>query len=91
MCCIVFGLCCQVINLRTIRPLDRNAIIQSVRKTSRLVTVEEGWPQHGVGAEIVTLVNEECFDALDAPPLRVTGLYSFGTLTHLPGHCSAEP
>jgi pyruvate dehydrogenase E1 component beta subunit len=67
------GISVEVINLRSIRPLDRDTIIASVRKTSRLVTVEEGWPQHGVGAEIVTMVNEECFDALDAPPLRVSG------------------
>ncbi len=62
-----------MINLRSIRPLDRDTILASVRKTSRLVTVEEGWPQHGVGAEIIALVNEEAFDALDAPPIRVTG------------------
>jgi len=67
------GISAEVINLRTIRPLDRNAIINSVKKTSRLVTVEEGWPQHGVGAEIVSLINEEAFDYLDAPPLRITG------------------
>jgi len=67
------GISAEVINLRSIRPLDRETILVSVRKTSRLVTVEEGWPQHGVGAEIISLVNEECFDYLDAPPLRVTG------------------
>jgi len=44
-----------------------------VKKTSRLVTVEDGWPQHGVGAEIQALVNESCWDFLDAPPARVTG------------------
>ena len=67
------GIDCEIINLRSIRPLDRECIISSVRKTSRLVTVEEGWPQHGVGAEIVALVTEQCFDYLDAPPIRVTG------------------
>jgi len=67
------GISAEVINLRSIRPLDRETIINSVKKTSRLVTVEEGWPQHGVGAEILSLVNEEAFDYLDAPPLRITG------------------
>ena len=49
----------QVINLRTLKPLDRDTIVNSVRKTHRLVTAEEGWPQSGVGAELVALVNEE--------------------------------
>ena len=66
------GIDVEVINLRTIRPLDKDAIIASVKKTSRLVTVEEGWPQHGVGSEIIALVNENAFDWLDAPPIRVT-------------------
>jgi len=66
------GIDVEVINLRTIRPLDRDTVIKSVKKTSRLVTVEEGWPQHGVGSEIITMVNEYAFDYLDAPPLRVT-------------------
>jgi pyruvate dehydrogenase E1 component beta subunit len=48
-----------VINLRTLKPLDRDTIVNSVRKTHRLVTAEEGWPQSGVGAELVALVNEE--------------------------------
>jgi pyruvate dehydrogenase E1 component beta subunit len=52
------GISAEVINLRSIRPLDRDAIIQSVKKTNHLVTVEEGWPQHGVGAEIAALVME---------------------------------
>ena len=68
------GIECEVINLRTIRPLDRPAIIQSVKKTNRLVSVEEGWPQHGVGAEIAACVMEsEAFDYLDAPMERVCG------------------
>lgn len=68
------GISAEVINLRTIRPLDRDAILKSVKKTGRLVTVEEGYPQHGVGAEIVSLVTEdETFDYLDAPPRRITG------------------
>jgi pyruvate dehydrogenase E1 component beta subunit len=68
------GISCEVINLRTIRPLDREAIIKSVKKTNRLVSVEEGWPQHGVGAEIAGLMMEsEAFDYLDAPMERVCG------------------
>lgn len=68
------GISTEVINLRTIRPLDRPAIIESVKKTNRLVTVEEGWPQHGVGAEIAALIMEsEAFDYLDAPIERVAG------------------
>jgi len=62
------GISVEVINLRTIRPLDRDAIIQSVKKTNRLVTVEEGWPQCGVGSEICALLMESSgFDYLDAP------------------------
>ncbi len=68
------GISAEVINLRTIRPLDRDTIIKSVKKTGRVLTVEEGWPQSGVGAEVITLVNEtEAFDYLDAPPARITG------------------
>ena len=64
----------EVINLRSIRPLDRPAIIESVMKTNRIVSVEEGWPQHGVGAEIAALLMEsEAFDYLDAPMERVAG------------------
>ena len=65
---------CEVINLRSIRPLDRRAIVESVKKTHRLVTVEEGWPCFGVGAEIAGLCMEsEAFDHLDAPMERLTG------------------
>jgi len=67
------GISAEVINLRTIRPLDRETILNSVKKTNRLVTVEEGWPQSGVGAEIISLVNEFAFDFLDAPPERICG------------------
>ena len=64
----------EVINLRTIKPLDRYTIINSVKKTNRLVSVEEGWPQHGVGAEIAGIMMEtEAFDHLDAPMCRLTG------------------
>src|SRR5690606_20123256 len=63
----------EVIDLRTIRPMDTQTIIESVKKTGRLVTIEEGWPQSGVGAEISARVMEHAFDYLDAPVLRVTG------------------
>ena len=65
---------CEVINLRSLRPLDRPTIIESVKKTNRIVNVEEGWPQHGVGAEIAALLMEsDAFDYLDAPMERVCG------------------
>jgi len=68
------GISAEVINLRSLRPLDRDAIINSVKKTSRLLSLEEGWPQCGVGAEIISIVNEtEAFDFLDHPPVRLTG------------------
>lgn len=68
------GISAEVINLRSIRPLDRDSIIKSVVKTNRLVTVEEGWPQSGLGAEICGIMMEsEAFDYLDAPVERVTG------------------
>lgn len=67
------GIDCEVINLRTIKPLDRETILASVKKTHRVVTVEEGWPQSGVGAEIAAFLQEDAFDELDAPILRVTG------------------
>jgi len=68
------GISAEVINLRTIRPLDIETIVQSVKKTSRVVSVEEGWPFAGIGAEIAMTVVEHCFDWLDAPPARVAGL-----------------
>lgn len=59
---------CEVINLLSLRPLDRPTIIESIKKTNRIVNVEEGWPQHGVGAEIAGLIMEsDAFDYLDAP------------------------
>jgi pyruvate dehydrogenase E1 component beta subunit len=67
------GIEAEVIDLRTIRPMDTELIIQSVKKTGRCVTVEEGWPQSGVGAEIVAVLMERAFDYLDAPVVRVTG------------------
>ena len=63
----------QVINIRSLKPLDRDTIVNSVRKTHRVIALEEGWPQCGVCAEIIAVVNEECFDDLDAAPERVTG------------------
>ncbi|MCC9622975.1 pyruvate dehydrogenase complex E1 component subunit beta [Thalassospira sp. MA62] len=67
------GISAEVINLRTIRPLDINTIVRSVMKTNRLVTVEEGWHFSGIGAEIASVVMEHAFDYLDAPVARVTG------------------
>ena len=67
------GISAEVINLRTIRPLDIATIARSVKKTNRIVSVEEGWPYAGIGSEIVMQVIEHCFDDLDAPPVRVCG------------------
>ena len=67
------GIEAEIIDLRTIRPMDVDTIIASVQKTGRCVTVEEGWPQSGVGAEIAARVMERAFDWLDAPVVRVTG------------------
>ena len=63
----------EVIDPRTLRPLDLDTILQSVRKTNRCVIVEEGWPHGGVGANLAALVQEQAFDWLDAPVGRVTG------------------
>jgi pyruvate dehydrogenase E1 component beta subunit len=63
----------EVIDLRTLKPMDAETIIESVKKTGRLVTIEEGWKQSGVGAEIAARMMEEAFDYLDAPVMRVTG------------------
>jgi pyruvate dehydrogenase E1 component beta subunit len=65
------GIAAEVVDLRTIRPMDHATILESVKKTNRLVTVEEGWGPMGVGAEIVARITEHGFDYLDAPPLRV--------------------
>ncbi|MBF0167468.1 MAG: pyruvate dehydrogenase complex E1 component subunit beta [Alphaproteobacteria bacterium] len=67
------GIEAEVINLLSLRPLDSAAIIESVKKTNRLVTVEEGWPFAGIGAEIAALVMDQAFDWLDAPVNRVAG------------------
>ena len=79
------GVSAEVINLRSIRPMDRKAIVDSVKKTNHIVTVEEGWPQSGVGAEIAELCMEsgagreggrvaDAFNYLDAPLERITGV-----------------
>jgi acetoin:2,6-dichlorophenolindophenol oxidoreductase subunit beta len=67
------GVDAEMIDPRTLRPLDLDTILESVRKTHRLVIVEEGWPHGGVGANIAALVAEQAFDHLDAPIQRVTG------------------
>jgi pyruvate dehydrogenase E1 component beta subunit len=67
------GIEAEVIDLRTLRPLDTETIIASVKKTSRAVTVEEGWQQSGVGAEVAARIMEHAFDYLDAPVGRVSG------------------
>jgi pyruvate dehydrogenase E1 component beta subunit len=66
------GIDAEVIDLRTLRPLDHETVVRSVMKTNRLVTVEEGWGPMGVGAEVAARVVEHAFDYLDAPPLRVS-------------------
>jgi pyruvate dehydrogenase E1 component beta subunit len=67
------GIEAEVIDLRTIRPLDTETVLNSVRKTNRLVSVEEGWPFAGIGAELSALMMEQAFDDLDAPVVRVHG------------------
>ena len=66
------GIEAEVIDLRTIRPLDTQTVVESVKKTNRIVTCEESWRFMGVGAEICATVVNEAFDYLDAPPTRVT-------------------
>ncbi len=65
------GIDAEVIDLRTLRPLDHETIVESVKKTNRLVTAEEGWGPMGVGAEVIARVIDQAFDYLDAPPARV--------------------
>ncbi len=67
------GIEAEVINLRTLRPMDTATVVESVMKTNRLVNVEEGWPVSGIGAEIAAVLMEQAFDHLDAPVARVTG------------------
>ena len=68
-----YGVETEVINLRTVKPLDVEAIVKSVKKTGHLMAVESGFPAFGVGAEILALTMEYAFDYLDAPAVRVTG------------------
>jgi pyruvate dehydrogenase E1 component beta subunit len=68
------GIEAEVIDLRTLRPLDIETVLASVRKTNRIVTVEEGWPVCSIASEIAARVTAEAFDYLDAPPLAVTGV-----------------
>ena len=68
------GIQAEVINLRTIRPLDTATLVASVEKTNRLVSVEEGWPFAGIGAELCAVMMEQAFDHLDAPVSRVCGV-----------------
>jgi pyruvate dehydrogenase E1 component beta subunit len=66
------GIEAEVIDLRTLKPMDTDTIVESVKKTGRAVTVEEGWAQSGVGAEIAARIMEKAFDYLDAPVARVS-------------------
>jgi len=70
---VAAGVDVELIDLRTLRPLDMPTVIESVKKTGRCVTVEEGWPQGSIGSEIAARLMEEAFDYLDAPVMRVTG------------------
>ncbi|HXH51740.1 MAG TPA: pyruvate dehydrogenase complex E1 component subunit beta [Terriglobia bacterium] len=68
------GIDAEVVDPRTLRPLDTETILQSIRKTNRAVIVEEGWPFCGIGAQVVDTIQHQAFDYLDAPILRVTGI-----------------
>jgi pyruvate dehydrogenase E1 component beta subunit len=68
------GIEAEVINLRSLRPFDATTVVESVKKTNRIVSVEEGWPFAGIGAEVAMQVVEHAFDWLDAPPMRVHGV-----------------
>jgi pyruvate dehydrogenase E1 component beta subunit len=67
------GISAEIIDLRTLRPFDVETVVASVKKTNRVVAVEEGWPFAGIGSEVAAIMMEECFDWLDAPVKRVTG------------------
>ena len=64
---------CEIIDLRTIKPLDKDTIVKSIMKTNKCVVVEQGWSQSGVSSEIISVIMEEAFDWLDSPVLRLTG------------------
>ena len=68
------GINAEVIDLRTLRPLDKQTVLTSLAKTNRLVVVEEGWPTCSIASEIMAICMEEGFDDLDAPVLRVTNV-----------------
>ena len=68
------GIDAEIIDLRTVRPLDKETIIGSVKKTNRAIVVEEGWPTCGIGSEIMAVISEEAWDDLDAPVKRVSAL-----------------
>jgi pyruvate dehydrogenase E1 component beta subunit len=65
------GISCEIIDLRTVRPMDRKTVVESVKKTNRLVVVEEAWPFGNVATEITYLVQSEAFDYLDAPVVKI--------------------
>jgi len=67
------GISCEIIDLRTIKPLDIDTIIKSIKKTNRCIVVEQGWSQSGVSSEIMSIIMENTFDWLDAPVIRITG------------------
>ncbi len=69
----VHGLSAEVINLISLRPIDRESIVKSVKKTGRIINVEEGWAVCGIGSEIISIVVEDAFDYLDAEPARICG------------------
>jgi pyruvate dehydrogenase E1 component beta subunit len=68
------GISVEVVDLRSLRPLDRPTIVKSIKKTNRAVIIEEDWRSYGIGAEVAATIQEEAFDYLDAPVLRVAGL-----------------
>ena len=69
------GIDCEVINLRSIKPMDKQAIVDTVMKTNRAIAIEEGWPQSGISSEIISVIMEsQAFNYLDAPVERITGL-----------------
>src|SRR5690606_11739384 len=67
------GIEAEVIDLRSLRPLDIGTVVESLKKTNRCVTVEEGWPTCGIGSELAAQLMEHAFDYLDAPVVRITG------------------
>ncbi|ABD44682.1 transketolase, pyrimidine binding domain protein [Ehrlichia chaffeensis str. Liberty] len=67
------GINAEVIDLRTLRPLDTETILRSIKKTNKIISIEEGWPYSGIGSEIAALIMEYAFDDLDAPMIRITG------------------